>query len=118
DVFLGGVVAYANEVKVAVLGVPEDLLREHGAVSAETAAAMARGARERLGVDVAVSVTGIAGPDGGSAEKPVGLVYLHAAGPSGERSLDFTFGHDRATVRGRAAVAALHLVRRLLLEEG
>jgi nicotinamide-nucleotide amidase len=114
DVFIGGVVAYANEIKTAELGVPDEVLRRHGAVSAETAAAMAHGARERLGADVAVSVTGIAGPDGGTPEKPVGLVYLHAVGPGGERSLDFTFGHDRATVRGRAAVAALHLVRRLV----
>jgi PncC family amidohydrolase len=116
DVFLGGVVAYADEVKVRELGVPEQLLREHGAVSAEVAAAMARGARERLCADVAVSVTGIAGPGGGTAEKPVGLVYLHASGPMGERAVDFTFGHDRETVRARATATALHLVRRLVTE--
>ena len=85
DVFLGGVVAYANEVKEAELDVPAEVLAEHGAVSAETAAAMARGARERLGADVAVAVTGIAGPGGGTPEKPVGLVYLHAAGPAASR---------------------------------
>jgi nicotinamide-nucleotide amidase len=116
DVFLGGVVAYADEVKVRELGVPEQVVREHGAVSAEVAAAMARGARERLGADVAVSVTGIAGPGGGTREKPVGLVYLHASGPMGERAVDFTFGHDRETVRGRATATALHLVRRLVTE--
>ena len=116
DVFAGAVVAYANEVKAAQLGVPDAVLRDHGAVSAETAEAMARGARERLGVDVAVSVTGIAGPDGGTAEKPVGLVFLHASGPMGERRLRFDFPGDRETIRGRAATAALHLVRRLVTE--
>jgi nicotinamide-nucleotide amidase len=116
DVFVGGVVAYADEVKMRELGVPEELLREHGAVSAEAAAAMARGARERLGADVAISVTGIAGPGGGTPQKPVGLVYLHASGPTGERSVDFTFGHDRETVRNRATATALHLVRRLVTE--
>jgi len=75
---------------------------------------MAYGGRERFGADVAVSVTGIAGPDGGTPEKPVGLVYLHAAGPMGERDLEFNFPGDRDTVRGRATVAALHLVRRLV----
>jgi nicotinamide-nucleotide amidase len=115
-VFLGGVVAYADEVKAAELGVPRELLERHGAVSAETAAAMATGALERLGASVAVSVTGIAGPDGGSAEKPVGLVYLHAESPSGSRSVDFVFPGDREGIRRRAAVTALHLVRRLLTQ--
>jgi nicotinamide-nucleotide amidase len=116
DVFRGSIVAYANDVKVAQLGVPESLLREHGAVSAEVAAAMAHGARDRLGADVAVSVTGVAGPGGGTAEKPVGLVFLHASGPMGERPLRLDFPADRATVRARAAVAALHLVRRLVTQ--
>lgn len=115
-VFVGGIVAYSNEVKAAQLGVSEEVLREHGAVSAETAAAMAGGARERLGADVAVSVTGVAGPDGGTEEKPVGLVFLHASGPMGEQSLRLEFPADRPTIRGRAAVAALHLVRRLVTE--
>ncbi len=83
DVFLGGIVAYADDVKERELGVPAALLADHGAVSAEVAEAMAHGARARLGADVAVAVTGIAGPDGGTAEKPVGLVYLHAEGPEG-----------------------------------
>jgi nicotinamide-nucleotide amidase len=116
DVFLGAIVAYADEVKAAELGVPADLLREHGAVSPQVAEAMARGARERLGTDVAVSVTGIAGPDGGSAEKPVGLVYLHASGPMGEKARHFDFPGDRATIRGRSTVAALHLVRTLVTQ--
>jgi nicotinamide-nucleotide amidase len=114
DVFKGGVVAYADEVKRAELDVPADVLARHGAVSAEAAAAMAAGARKRLGADVAVSITGIAGPGGGSAEKPVGLVFLHVEGPSGSRAADFVFPGDRGSIRRRAAVTALHLVRRLL----
>jgi nicotinamide-nucleotide amidase len=114
DVFVGSVVAYANEVKTGELGVPDEMLRAFGAVSAETAAAMAAGVRERLGADVGVAVTGVAGPDGGSAEKPVGLVYLHAAGPTREQAASFELPGDRETVRARATVAALHLVRRLV----
>jgi nicotinamide-nucleotide amidase len=116
QVFLGGVVAYADEVKTQELGVSAELLREHGAVSAEVAAAMAKGARARLGTDVAVSVTGIAGPGGGTEDKPVGLVYLHAVSPASERSADFVFPGDRDSIRRRAAVTALHLVRRLLTQ--
>ena len=114
DVFVGAVVAYANEVKARELGVPEKILREHGAVSAETAAAMARGVRERVGADVAVAVTGVAGPSGGTPEKPVGLVYLHAETPERSRGTDFVYGADRESIRRRATVAALHLTRRLL----
>lgn len=114
-VFRGSVVAYADEVKSAALGVAEDVLARHGAVSAETAAAMARGARERLGADVAVAVTGIAGPEGGSAEKPVGLVFVHAAGPAGEEARRSELPGDRELVRGRATAIALHLVRHLLV---
>jgi competence/damage-inducible protein CinA-like protein len=114
EVFVGSIVSYADRVKVAELGVPEKLLHEHGAVSAETAAAMARGARERLAADVAVAVTGIAGPGGATPAKPVGLVYLHAAGTGGERAAEFSFGGDRETIRRRAAVTALHLVRQLV----
>ena len=116
DVFLGSIVAYSNGVKGEQLGVPEELLSTHGAVSAETAAAMAHGARERLSADVAVAVTGVAGPDGDTEEKPVGLVFLHASGPMGERDLRLDFPGDRETIRGRAAVAALHLVRRLVTQ--
>jgi nicotinamide-nucleotide amidase len=116
DVFRGGVVAYGNEVKEGELDVPAALLAEHGAVSPEVAAAMAQGARARLGVDVAVSVTGIAGPDGGTEEKPVGLVYLHAEGPAGGIGREFSFPGDRASIRARSVVGALHLVRRLAME--
>ena len=114
DVFRGAIVAYADDVKEDELGVPVDVLERHGAVSAETAAAMAAGARERLAADVAVAVTGIAGPDGGTPEKPVGLVHLHAAGPEGGRGEEFTLPGDRDSIRRRAAVMALHLLRRLL----
>ena len=114
DVITGGVVAYANEVKVGQLGVPEALIAEHGAVSAEVAEAMARGVRERLGVDVGVSVTGVAGPGGGTEEKPVGLVYFHAETPEGGQGGTFSFPGDRDSIRRRAVVGSLHLVRRLL----
>jgi nicotinamide-nucleotide amidase len=116
DVFLGGIVAYSNEVKVAELGVPEEILREHGAVSPETAAAMAAGVRARLGADVGIADTGIAGPGGGSAEKPVGLVYVHVETPDASHGIDFNYAADRDGVRRRAAVAALHLTRRLLTQ--
>jgi nicotinamide-nucleotide amidase len=96
--------------------VPEGLLRKLGAVSPEVAAAMASGARARLGADVAVAVTGIAGPGGGTPEKPVGLVYLHASSPAGERAAEFSLPGDRPTIRARAAVAALHLVRALVTD--
>jgi len=116
DVFRGSIVAYANDVKEDELGVPRDVLEEHGAVSAEAAAAMARGIRERLGVDVGVAVTGIAGPAGGTPEKPVGLVFLHASGPDREEARRIELPGDRDMVRGRATAGALHLVRRLIAE--
>jgi nicotinamide-nucleotide amidase len=114
DVVLGGIVAYSNAVKESELGVPADVLTAHGAVSAETAAAMAAGARERLGADVAIAVTGIAGPGGGTPEKPVGLVYIHAETPSASRGIEFSYPADRDSIRRRATVASLHLARRLL----
>lgn len=114
DVFVGGIVAYSDDVKRAELGVSEDMLAEHGAVSAEVAAAMADGVRERLGADVGVAVTGVAGPGGGTPEKPVGLVHFHAAGPDGEESLRFDLPGEREWIRSRSAVVALHLTRRLL----
>jgi competence/damage-inducible protein CinA-like protein len=114
DAFLGGIVAYADGVKEAALCVPAATLAAHGAVSAETAAAMAAGVRARLGAEVGVAVTGIAGPGGGTPEKPVGLVYLHAETPEASRGVQFDFPADRESIRRRATVAALHLVRRLL----
>ncbi|HEY2935743.1 MAG TPA: nicotinamide-nucleotide amidohydrolase family protein, partial [Gaiellaceae bacterium] len=117
DVFVGGIVAYDDDVKRSRLGVPDEVLVAHGAVSAETAAAMAGGAIEAVGADVAVAVTGIAGPGGGTAEKPVGLVYVHATAPDGERALELAIPGDRAAIRARAAVTALHVVRRLLSQD-
>ncbi|MGH3137841.1 MAG: nicotinamide-nucleotide amidohydrolase family protein [Gaiellaceae bacterium] len=114
DVFLGSVVAYANAVKTGELDVPQDVLDLHGAVSAETAAAMAHGVRSRLGADIGVAVTGVAGPDGGTEEKPVGLIFVHAVGPDGEEARRTELPGDREMIRGRATAASLHLVRRLL----
>jgi nicotinamide-nucleotide amidase len=114
DVFLGGVVAYSDRVKRDELGVPAELLEDHGAVSAEVAAAMAHGARARLEADVAVAVTGVAGPGGGTPDKPVGLVFFHAVTPDGEDGLRFDLPGERDWIRSRSAVVALHLVRRLL----
>jgi nicotinamide-nucleotide amidase len=116
DVFRGGVVAYENEVKADQLGVPEETLAAHGAVSAETAAAMASGARSAFAADVAVSTTGIAGPGGGTPDKPVGLVYLHVEGADAHESAEIRFNGDREAVRRRATTAALHLLRRLLAQ--
>ena len=113
--FIGGVVAYADEVKRSELEVSEALLVEHGAVSAEVAAAMADGARRRLGADVAVAVTGIAGPGGGTPEKPVGRVHLHATGPDGSLARTLDLPGEREQVRVRATVTALHLLRALLI---
>ncbi len=114
EVFRGSIVAYENDVKERTLGVPALLIAEHGAVSAEVAASMAQCARERLEVDVAVSVTGIAGPGGGTPEKPVGLVFLHVSGPTSERPMRIELPGGREMIRSRSAVAALHLLRRQL----
>jgi nicotinamide-nucleotide amidase len=114
EIFRGGVVAYDDAIKIESLGVPRELLERHGAVSPETAEAMAHGARERIGADVAVSVTGVAGPGGGSPEKPVGLVYLHAVTPDQSHGVELRLPGNRDAVRRRAAVSALHLLRRLL----
>jgi nicotinamide-nucleotide amidase len=114
DVFRGGVVAYSYEVKMRELDVPPELLERHGAVSAEAAEAMADGARARLGADVAVAVTGVAGPGGGTSEKPVGLVFVTVAGSQEPRTQRLLFSGDRETVRTRATAVALHALRRLL----
>jgi nicotinamide-nucleotide amidase len=116
DVYLGGVVAYSDELKRSALGVSSETLRAHGAVSEETAAAMAGGARARLGADVGVAVTGVAGPRGGTREKPVGLVYIHVEGPQGVVARNGRLPGDREAVRSRATAMALHLLRRLLAQ--
>ncbi len=114
--FRGGIVAYDNAVKMSALGVPEDLLRAHGAVSEPVARAMADGARLHLRADVAVAITGIAGPAGGSDAKPVGTVVVAATGLDRERVRTFRFIGDRALVRAQSAQAALDAVRRLILD--
>jgi len=114
DVLLGGVIAYADDLKRGLLGVPEALLAEHGAVSAEVARAMAQGARRATGAEVGISVTGVAGPGGGSERKPVGLVFLHVSAPGAERGQEQHLVGDRAQVREWATVAALQLVRTTL----
>lgn len=114
--FLGGVVAYANELKTRFLDVPEDLLTVYGAVSRETAEAMAGGIRNRTGADIGLSVTGIAGPGGGSAEKPVGTVYIGIATTEGTWATHFLFKGDRQQIREMTAQTGLDLVRKYLLQ--
>lgn len=111
DVFTGSVITYADAAKVALLGVPEALLAAEGAVSGRVAEAMASGARTRLAVDVAVGITGIAGPGGGSEAKPVGTVWFGVASPAGVRSVRYQFPGTRAEVRQRAVQTALWLLR-------
>lgn len=105
--FLGGFVTYSDELKTAALGVPAEMIRSHGAVSAQVARAMASGARDRTGATLATAVTGIAGPDGGTAAKPVGLVYIGLAWPADVDVRRFQFGADRDGNRHEATAAAL-----------
>ena len=116
DVYVGGVVAYSDDVKRSHLDVSDETLRQHGAVSAETAAAMAAGARRRLGADVSVAVTGIAGPGGGTPEKPVGLVFIAVELPDGDSTEKLQLTGDRGTIRSGTTSAALRLVHRLLTQ--
>jgi nicotinamide-nucleotide amidase len=112
----GGIVAYANDVKAHLAGVPPELIEAHGAVSQEVAVALADGARERVGADIGIGVTGVAGPDGGTAEKPVGLVWIALTAADGRRLVRRADQRGtRADVRERSTTAALHLLRRLLL---
>jgi nicotinamide-nucleotide amidase len=115
DYFAGGVISYSNQAKMDLLGVPPGMLAQYGAVSEEVAGAMAEGARASLGTDYALSITGIAGPDGGTPQKPVGLVYLGCAGPGGTSVRRNVFPGDRETVRIFSATAALHLLRDALV---
>lgn len=112
----GGIIAYDNGIKTRMLDVPGALIEEHGAVSEPVARAMADGARERIGADVAVAVTGIAGPSGGSDAKPVGTVVVAATGLGRERVRTFRFMGDRQLVRAQSVQAALDAVRRLVLD--
>jgi nicotinamide-nucleotide amidase len=111
DVVDRGFVTYSNAAKTALLGVPAAVLAAHGAVSAEGALAMANGAVARAGVDLAVSVTGIAGPGGGSAAKPVGLIHLGIATRAGALGERHVFPGDRSEIRRRAMQRALELLR-------
>jgi nicotinamide-nucleotide amidase len=111
---LGGLVSYANSAKEELLGVPAALIESVGAVSAEVAEAMAAGARSRFGADIAVGITGVAGPGGGTAEKPVGLVHLRASGPATSVARKVQLPGSRSDVRNRAVVVAMHMVLELL----
>lgn len=111
DYVLGGVVAYSNRAKQSLLHVRQGTLIAYGAVSEQTASEMALGARELFGADLAISVTGIAGPDGGSAEKPVGLTYIGLAGPDGLHTVQrHVWEGDREGIKAASAEAALQLV--------
>ncbi|HEY5343204.1 MAG TPA: competence/damage-inducible protein A [Solirubrobacteraceae bacterium] len=119
DYVKGGIVVYSNDVKIAQAGVPDQLIDAYGAVSAEVARALAEGARTKLGADVGVGITGVAGPGGGTEEKPVGLVWLSVAAGNGEpltRSVNLP--GSRADVRDRTTTVAMHLVRRALRDSG
>lgn len=115
--FLEGTVAYANEVKTRRLGVPEELLAEHGAVSEPVARAMAEGSRKQSGTDYAIGVTGIAGPDGGTDAKPVGLVFIALAGPKGTHVVERRFWGDRNRIQVLASSSALDMLRMALEDE-
>jgi nicotinamide-nucleotide amidase len=113
--FMEGVVTYSNDAKVRLLGVPSDLIAEYGAVSAPVAEAMAEGVRERAGTDFGLSVTGIAGPGGGSEDKPVGLVYIALSDDAHTEHRKLLLPGDRQLIRWRASQAALDLLRRRLI---
>ena len=115
DYYLGGVVAYSNDVKQEALGVPAEVIDAHGAVSEAVAEAMAAGCRDRFRADWAVGITGIAGPAGGTNDKPVGLVYVALAGASGVEVHRYQFPGTRRIVRQRSANAALNHLRLALL---
>jgi PncC family amidohydrolase len=108
--FRGGFVAYANEAKTELVEVPEEVIAAHGAVSAQVAVAMAHGARTRLGADLGVAVTGVAGPDGGTTEKPVGLTYVAVSDGTGAEVRRHSWTGDRTGNKRASAVAALELL--------
>ncbi len=111
EYFEGGFVTYSNRAKTLFLGVPEETIEKHGAVSPDTARAMARGAREKLAVDLAVAVTGIAGPGGGSPEKPVGTVFIGLAAGGGQTCVrEFHFSGTRRKIKKQTADRALMLI--------
>jgi nicotinamide-nucleotide amidase len=117
EIFGFGTVTYANEAKTKLLGVPAELIEEKGAVCPEVAAAMAEGVRNLSGADIGLGITGIAGPGGGSEDKPVGLIYVGVSGEGGTRVEEFRLGtktRTRTVIRKFAAARALNLVRKYL----
>ena len=118
DYFTGGFVTYSNDLKTGLVDVPGDVLEAHGAVSAQVARAMADGARRRLSVDLAVAVTGVAGPDGGTAAKPVGLTYVAVADADGDDVRRHVWDGDRTGNKRLSAAAALDLVLARLTASG
>lgn len=116
--FAGGVIAYSNQLKASLLGVPDDVIDRHGAVSEPVVLAMAAGMRRHGRTDVAVSVSGVAGPGGGSIEKPVGTLWFGLATPDGVRGVEQFFKGNRAEIRRAAAIFALDLVRRWCIGRG
>jgi len=113
--FLGGVVCYGNDLKTKLAGVPPALLETHGAVSKPVAQAMAEGIRSRSGANIGIGITGVAGPSGGTPEKPVGLVYISLADERGTQVREFRFPGDRERIRHWATQAALELIRRRMM---
>jgi len=108
--YLGGVTSYANEAKETLLGVSQEMLEKHGAVSAETVLQMARGIRLALSADIGISTSGIAGPTGGTAEKPVGTTWIGFSSSAGEEARHFVFQGDRLSIKEQAAQATLQLL--------
>ena len=117
DYFLGGVISYANEAKVKLLGVSQGTLERRGAVSQETALEMARGVRVNLQADVGLSVTGIAGPSGGTPDKPVGTVWIGLSSANEEYARHFLWSGDRLKIKEQSAHTALELLRQYLQKE-
>lgn len=114
DYFLGGVISYSNQSKVDLLGVSSETIREHGAVSNQTAKEMASGVRQRFGTDIGLSVTGIAGPDGGTDEKPVGTVFMGLADANNLFSVKYLFSGNREEIKQKTAETALENIKRYL----
>jgi PncC family amidohydrolase len=117
DYFLGGMISYANEAKVKLLGVSQDTLEQHGAVSQETALEMAHGVRVNLQADIGLSVTGIAGPSGGTPDKPVGTVWIGLSSANEEYARHFLWSGDRLKIKEQSAHTALELLRQYLQKE-
>ena len=115
--FKGGIVAYSNEIKTSLLDVPAEMIETHGAVSQKVAEAMAVGAQKALNADFTIATTGIAGPDGGTADKPAGTIWIAVAGPSGVKSEKYLFRHNRERNIIRSTQTALNLLRKLILND-